>query len=316
VKGASARNLLIDALRFVAIAMVVLTHVLNLRWEFKELPLAAETVRALMAFNMPLFAFVSGYVNRGLERDGPWRFARSKATALLVPYYAWIIVEMPLRRVALADAPERLVRAAIDPMAAFQMWFLLVLFYAFVLLAASRLVSRSEWWLGGVALVVGLLPLVWQPASNLIVRLCWLYPFVVGGYLVAQHRESCRRFDDAAAVAGLVAFPFLFASGWDGSVHRLAIGAAGSAALWALFRWIPEPVLRRLAWTGSKSLGVYGGQMVLLPFLIVGAGWSGAFASWMLVTAAAVVLTVVLERFALTRAVFLGRWPKGARRAS
>ncbi len=312
-RPAAARNLLIDALRFVAIAMVVLTHVLNLRWEFKELPLAAETVRAMMAFNMPLFAFVSGYVNRGLERDGPWRFVRSKALALLVPYYAWIIVEMPLRRVALADAPERLLRAAFDPKAAFQMWFLLVLFYAFALLALSRLVSRSEWWFGGVALAVGLLPLVWEPDSNLIVRLCWLYPFVVGGYLVARHRESCRRFDDVAAVVGLVAFPLLLASGLDGAPYRLAIGAAGSAALWALLRWMPQAVLTRLAWAGAKSLGVYGGQMVLLPFLIVGAGWPGAFTSWALVTAAALALTMALERFAVTRAIFLGQWPKPTR---
>ena len=53
----------IDSLRFVAIAMVVLTHVLNLRSEFKDL--APWLVRAMMAFNMPLFAFVSGYVLGG-----------------------------------------------------------------------------------------------------------------------------------------------------------------------------------------------------------------------------------------------------------
>ncbi len=312
----ATRNLLIDALRFVAIAMVVLTHVLNLRWEFKELPYAAEVVRAMMAFNMPLFAFVSGYVNRGLERDGALRFLRGKALALLVPYYAWIIVEMPLRRVALADAPARLVRALYDPLASFQMWFLLVLFAAFVVLAVAWRVNRSEWWLGGGALVVGLSPLVWQPDGNLLVRLCWLYPFVVGGYLVAQHRESCRRWDDAAAVAGLVAFPLLFVSGWDGAPYRLAIGAAGSAALWALLRWMPEAVHARLAWAGGKSLGVYGGQMVLLPFLIVGAGWGGAVASWALVTAAALALTVALEQTAFTRALFLGRWPKRRRDAA
>lgn len=309
----SSRNLLIDALRFVAIAMVVLTHVLNLRWEFKELPFAATLVAAMMAFNMPLFAFVSGYVNRGLERDGPLRFIRGKALALLVPYFAWIIVEMPLRRITSDEAPGRLLRALWDPKASFQMWFLLVLFYAFVIYAISRTISRTEWFTGGLALAIGLAPLVWQPDSNLIVRLCWLYPFVAFGSLAAQYRESLRRWDDVAGVVGLLAFPLLFLSGWDGPLYRLAIGAAGAAALWVLCRPVPKGSLSRLAWAGQKSLGVYGWQMVVLPFLIVGNGWAGALVSWVLVLTAALALTVVLERWKVTRAVFLGQWPKPTR---
>jgi fucose 4-O-acetylase-like acetyltransferase len=305
-----SRNVLIDALRFVAIAMVVLTHVLNLRPEFKGLPFAPELVRAMMSFNMPLFAFVSGYVLRGREGAHPVRFIKAKALALLVPYLAWIALEAPLRRIQFADVPPRLVRALYDPLASFQMWFLLVLFVAFAVFALSRAVSDRDSVTVVFAIVVGLSPLLPLPQSNLLSRLAWLYPFVVLGFIVAHHRPRLKRYDVLAALAGLIAFPLLFATGWDGIAYRFAIGLSGMAALWGVFRVMPVRVLEPLGWLGQRTMGVYGWQMVVLPYLIVGAGWPGALVSWVLVTAAAVMLTLLLERFAFTRAVFLGRWPR------
>jgi hypothetical protein len=261
---AATRNARIDALRFAAIAMVVMTHVLNLRWEFKTLPLAPETVRAMMSFNMPLFAFVSGFVLRGREGSHPLRFIKGKALALLVPYFAWIALEMPLRKITLAEAPVRLVRAAVDPLFGFQMWFLLVLFVCFVVFALSRLLSSSDVVTAVVAVAVGLLPLLPLPAWNLLGRLCWLYPFLVAGYLVATHREPLRRFDLLAAGVGLVSFPLLFASGWDGPAYRFAIGMAGTVALWGLSRPLSQSVLEPLGRAGQRTLGVYGWQMVIL----------------------------------------------------
>ena len=79
---------------------------------------------------------------------------------------------------------------------------------------------------------------------------------------------------------------------------------------------MPAGTLDRLGWLGQRTMGVYGWQMVILPFLIVGAGWPGAFASWALVLSIAVLLTLALERTVLTRAVFLGRWPREGLRAA
>lgn len=304
------RNVLIDALRFVAIALVVLTHVLNLRPEFRDL--APWLVRAMMSFNMPLFAFVSGFVLVGREGTHPLRFIKGKALALLVPYFAWITVEMPLRHIRLGDAPARLVRAAYDPLAGFQMWFLLVLFAAFSVFALVRVLSTHDSVTAVVAVGIGLLPLLPIPPSNLLARLCWLYPFLVTGYLVSRHRSKLVRWDVLAAVGGLVAFPLLFLSGWDGVVYRFAIGTAGMAALWGLFRLLPVGWLEPLGQLGRRTIGVYGWQMVILPYLVVGAGWWGAAATWVLVTTVAVLLTLALEQSAFTRAVFLGRWPRRA----
>lgn len=310
---ASKRNVRVDALRFLAIAMVVLTHVLNLRWEFKDL--APWLVRAMMAFNMPLFAFVSGYVLHGREGAHPLRFIKGKALALLVPYLAWITVEMPLRGVAVADWPARLARAAVDPSAGFQMWFLHVLFVAFVVFALSRRVHAADGFTALVALAIALVPLAPVDLSNLVGRVCWLYPFLALGYLSARHRPRLRRWDVAVAVAGVIAFALLFTTGWDGVAYRLAIGSAGIASLWGVVRILPRRALAPLAVLGRKTMGVYGWQMVVLPFLIVGAGWVGASVSWLLVLVVSLALTVVLELHPLTRAVFLGSWPRPLSRA-
>ncbi|HSK48680.1 MAG TPA: acyltransferase [Coriobacteriia bacterium] len=311
--SAARRNQLIDALRFVAIAMVVLTHVLNLRPEFKEL--APWLVRAMMAFNMPLFAFVSGYVLLGREGHSALRFVRGKALVLLVPYFAWITLEMPLRGVPIGDWPARLAWAAIDPRAGFQMWFLLVLFYAFVVFAVARSISTSTGFTATTGIVLAALPLLSLPDSNLLSRLCWLYPFVVLGYLSARYRGPLRKWDAAIALVGFIAYPLLLTSGWDGVAYRMAVGASGTVALWAAFRLVSANTLFPLGWLGQRTMGVYGWQMVILPFLIVGAGWWGATLSWILVTTVAVLLTLALERTSFTRAVFLGRWPKPSVRA-
>jgi len=308
VRASIERNRLVDSLRFVAIEMVVLTHVLNLRWEFKYL--APWLVRAMMAFNMPLFAFVSGYVLVGREGHNIVRFVRGKALALMVPYFAWIIVELPLRGVPVADWPARLARAAIDPSAGFQMWFLQVLFVAMIVFAVSRAVNTSLAFTAAVGAAIALLPLLPVQHSNLFNRLCWLYPFVILGYLAGSNREWLRRWDTVGAVAGLVLFPLVMISGWEGVGFRIVAGTLGSLALWGIMRHASERVHEILGHLGQRTLGVYGWQMVVLPFLIVGSGWPGAIASWALVSIVAVLLTVLLEQTAFTRAAFLGRWPR------
>jgi len=45
-------------------------------------------------------------------------------------------------------------------------------------------------------------------------------------------------------------------------------------------------------------------------------GWPGAVASWFIVLAVATALSFVLSRFTVTRAVFLGQWPRRARQAT
>jgi len=289
--------------------MVVATHVLGLRSEFNTM--APWLVDGMVAFNMPLFAFLSGWVLVGREGSHPLRFVRGKALALIVPYLAWVAIELPLRRVAPADLLPRLGAALIDPHMGLQMWFLPVLFWMFVIFAAGRAVSRSSVWTGALALGVGALLLFPIPRVLGLDKIALLYPFLVGGYLVSMYRDSLDFRVVGLALAGMIVVLGAMVLSGDAVVAgRFAAGMAGLGGAGALYAVLPRRLLDAQAWIGRRTLGVYGAQMVVLPYLIVGSGWAGAAASWTAVMVASSAIAVGLERWAPTRAMFLGRWPR------
>lgn len=308
--GARQRDLRVDALKALAILLVIATHILGLRREFQAV--APWLYDLIVAFNMPLFALLSGWVLAGREGAAPGRFLWRKLLALYVPYFAWIAVEAPLRRVTLGGMPGRLLEALLDPHAGMQMWFLAVLFWMFVVFTFARLVSRSDAWTGGVAIAMAAIGLMPRITTMGLDKVAWLYPFFILGYLIARAPEDRRRLAviGAAIAATLAAFALLGHADLAGR-YLLALGFVAAVA--GVYLVMPQRAIAAQAWLGQHTMGVYGAQMVVMPFLIVGAGWAGALASWALVAAVSTCVAVALERVPFTRAVFLGQWPRKGR---
>jgi surface polysaccharide O-acyltransferase-like enzyme len=321
-----ARDIRVDALRGLAIAMVVATHVLRLRHEF--VGVAPWLVAGMVAFNMPLFAFLSGWVLSGREGHDPLRFIGKKALALVVPFIAWVAIELPIRHVKTADILPRLGTALMNPHAGLQMWFLLVLFWMFVIFIVARAISRTSLWLAATGIAMGALLLLPLPQTMAIDKIAWLYPFFILGYLAARHRSAVggRRGLAIKAVGAVIAVLAVFVL--KDVALRFDLALLGMAVCGLVYVPLPRRVLTPQAWLGQRSMGVYGGQMVLLPFLIVGAGlgpafstpwftvgqgWIGAIASWALVLTAVAALTWVLEHIPPLKWVLLGQWPKTKR---
>jgi len=281
-----------------------------------NLPGAHWAVLFMLSFDMPLFTFLSGYVLPGREGTKPSAFLRGKALVLLVPYFAWVTVEMLQRRTPPALWATRLFNAAIQPHLGYQMWYLWVLFALFVVFTLARVVSRSDIWLGALAVAMGSTLFFAAPTVAGIDKIVWLFPFFVLGYLCGKHRAALRRYDVAWAVGGVAGFAVLTWLRLPGVVPAFATAIAGISASWVLYRLLPKPVISAQAWVGRKTLGIYGGQMVLLPYLVVGSGWPGVIASEVLVMAGATLLAWALGFTTFTRAAFLGQWPKPARAPS
>ena len=312
-----SRNAVIDTLKFVAIALVVLSHVLRLRGEFVHL--SPELVRVMVSFNMPLFAFLSGWVLAGREGSHPLRFLEGKVLGLLVPYLAWIAVEMPLRKVPVSGYLLRLWHALQNPLFGMQMWFLWALFWMFVVFTVGHLVSASDWWTAALAVAVACVALVIPAGAKGLNRVSWLYPYLVSGYLLSRRRTRLRHLDAPATVVAVAAFVVLTMLDRQTLLFRFVTGLAGVVAACGIVRFAPVRLLRVPAYLGKRSLGIYGSQMVVLPFLIVGGGWTGAMASWAIVLAASIALSLVLDRLGPGRAIILGQWrrskPRGGGRA-
>jgi len=297
-------------MKFFAVALVPLQHLLNLRSEFMHMPGAHQAVVFMVSFDMPLFVFLAGYVLFGREGSNPLVFLRRKALALLVPYFAWVAAEMLIQRVPVSDWPTTLGWAAIQPHRAYQMWFLWLLFMLFVLFTLARLVSRADMWLGAVGLAVGLARFLPRTTTAGLDKIVLLMPYLVLGYLCAKHRTVFRRFDGWIALGGVAAFAGLSFVPQVTVPVQFVTAVAGITTVWAMYRLLPARVISMQAWAGRRSLGIYAGQMVTLPLVLVGSGWLGVALSEITTTATSTLLAWALEFSAVTRAVFLGQWPR------
>jgi fucose 4-O-acetylase-like acetyltransferase len=273
-----------------------------------NLPGAHWAVAFMLSFDIPLFTFLSGFVLFGREGASRLRFVRRKALGLLLPYFAWVAIATVQRHVPPNMWTSRMLGSAINPHLGFQMWFLWVLFVLFAIFALARAVNGSDAWLVGLAVASGAALYLPLPTTFGADKIAWLFPFLVLGYLCGKHRDALRRYDRLYALIGVAAFSSLTWLQLGGVVPRFGTAVAGIATAWALFRLLPEPLTSAVAWAGQKTLGIYGGQMILLPYLLVGAGWFGAVASEATILVGATALAWLLGLNAVTRGVFLGQW--------
>lgn len=329
--AAKTRSDRIDALKFFAIALVVLGHVVDLSRYGGHLEPVLYVIRTV---NMPLFMFLAGYVLFGREGTSPVAFVRRKFLALIVPYFAWIGLDLVRSASPLSKWVPALAGAVVDPQVQGRKWFLYVLFVFYVLFTLVRLASDRDIALKiAAALTVGL---TFLPEGEYFGRfnVQWLFTFFVAGYLIAKHRSRVPRVDRVAAVATTGVFAVLLATGWrpDGGagwppwffsyltglfaawrssatpvflLWKYATAFAGIAATVSLYSLIDVRLLRAQAVAGRRSLGIYVTQGWLLV-LAVGSGALGAFVSSALVLVASLAVTMLLEKPTITRVLFLG----------
>jgi len=325
------RDMAIDAARGIAITLVVLTHA-TLRSLGQP---AAEHLlwyQAIVAFDMPLFMFVAGYL---LFRPKPLRLGsltRSRAASLLVPYLVWMAINCATDALASpAVAAQRLAQGLVDPRIGGP-WFLYVLFECVVVFALLTKVTRSSWWLIGSTLVIaGALTLVGPRDGTLLGKsdVQFLLPFVAFGFAYAKTRRSWRVADWTLAAGSLALFVGLCAltlipsadaawrlalaqSGLPGVVGeaasrllRWATGLSGVVGVFAAAQLLRGWFARVPAVLGVTSLGIY---VLHSTFLVLALGVPGMPMPIAVVgtLGLSVGAVLVLERWAPTRVLLLG----------
>ena len=218
--GPIARSDRVDAMKFFAIALVVLGHVVALPRYDGAL---GELLYVIRSINMPMFMLLSGYVLFGREGTSPFRFVGRKFMALIVPYFSWVVFDLIRAGTPLSKWLAALVGAAVNPYAvAGRKWFLYVLFVFYVLFTLARAIGKQDAIL--VLMAVATIGLTFLPPGEYLGRfnIEWLFTFFVVGYLSCKYRgrmPSPRWW--MAAVALLVYAGLLFignlpdgGSGW------------------------------------------------------------------------------------------------------
>ncbi|MQA78348.1 MAG: acyltransferase family protein [Streptosporangiales bacterium] len=315
----TARDPLLDNAKFLAIALVVIGHAIELtigdmRTGDGAVPLARAAYVTIYSFHMPVFVLVAGYLSRDFgTRPG---HAQRVISAIVVPYLVFeVTYELFNHYLANGSASIDI----LDP--SYAMWFLIALFVWRLSAPLWRVMTPVAAIAAAVtiSLLSGVLEL--PPVLDLYRILGFLPFFVVGLVIPAERfftlvRHRITRILAAPALAGMFAFAYVvlphyptqwlyYTDGYHaigttdllGIAGRALVLAGGFVMVTAFLALVP----RRRTWItalGAASLYVY----LLHRFVVKAAEYNGLYdIAWiqtplgvLALVGGALVLTLIL----------------------
>ncbi|NTU71191.1 MAG: acyltransferase [Coriobacteriia bacterium] len=311
-----SRDPVLDALRGVAIILVVLGHSMALS-SSTATGVSGLAFRALSSVHLPLFVLISGYLSPRNRRH------RVRWQLLLVPYFAWAALTY------LADSGSAgivlwLGRAAVNPYHGGLLWFLYALLGIELVAGLLRRIPLAL--AVGISLIFYLLPPLTPFFGVLYIQSLLVY-FVIGQALAEApgglaegtvlRMMPALGFAGAAAVASRAWMATRTGVAPDGipvseatvlaAFRQLVVGLS-SVAIALTFAAVAYLILSRfrsrlswIAWVGTITLGIYA---VHGRFLVARGGPLGTFVIALL---ASIAVTMLLNILGVTRLLFLGR---------
>lgn len=338
---AAARDFRIDAMKGLAIVLVVIGHaVLILDVALKNSPQRL----VINSFHMPLFFFLSGWLAyASTQRYPPGKLFSKRFVNLVVPFMSWYFIvgatwTLAFRNMGIGEYSWRLVENTWTGR-----WFLLVLFWCFVLLVlANRLVGRLKFFAYPLVYLVPLaIPaLLGKDVSTPFLGLGMLTRvllFFFAGYLICERKDGIaeafhRRpaLGKAAIATVLLAFPLLVVVGaltarspgpvfyfymgipatpFDPTrILAMAVASLGTAWVFCVF-WLKKT--RRgigwLAWIGNYTLDILVIHMAASYFSLKVLAPSLASAGTVGRVFGVLLMTVFALAFSLSVSIFLLR---------
>lgn len=268
------RDLTLDALKGVAILLVMVGHVLNLN--HMEDPYVYDVIKAVQ---MPLFMMVSGYLcGMGRRVDSLKRFGQvlgKRAVSYLVPFFVWIIVLYPQNFLgAIKDTLFQL---------DYGLWFLMTLFLLTAMVYTAQLISglagdrpvlREIFFWGSYGVMAAFVfletMLGWQFLSPALTRL--YIPFYMAGYVVTAYehvwkngilgREKVQNLLAvcAAVLFGgmVIGFDLVDLSTMGALLRQILASFLGCYVIFILCRrWKDGKGKQAAAWLGGFTLEIY-----------------------------------------------------------
>lgn len=323
----AARRVDLDALRGVAIALVVVGHVVS-----RDVPAGNEWYAVLKdliyRFHMPLFMVLTG-ITFGLSvpafRD--WAEVRAyslqRSARLAVPYFAFgvLIIAGKLaaaRMMHVDNLPsgtfDDVVRLLVVPArsAAGFLWFIYVLaIYLLVLPAALFVLRRRPLVLLAAGIAFSLPP--W-PEWLMLDRVMDYLPFFCAGIVLCLKREWWSPVPASIGWPSLVLFAAMLASVYTVAVPNWLIGALSVPALLMVVQRFHDPVLRFFAFVGLYSMPIYLMNTILIGLakglMLELHAWDGsAFLVYFpVLVLAGGALPIVVKRWAERRVPRLARY--------
>lgn len=260
------RSLLIDIVRGLSIALVVLGHtdegMLHRLWWHDSM--TGNRIKFFIySFHMPAFFFVSGiFLCASVQKRGGWRFTIEKLRTMIYPYLLWALIYAPIPiyySTVLSAPPISWATYAGDVATGSYAWFLPTIFFTVV---AGMLLRRVPMPL--LFVLSALVSLYWPYTGLVFVdRGLKHLPFLVVGMWVGRSFEQLERLPAMLAAVGaavlFVVILLLTKSHYVFSPYLfIPLGLLGTLMLLLVSRVLARtPTARLLAWTGSGSIGIF-----------------------------------------------------------
>lgn len=323
---ADTRSQTIDALKGIAILIVMAGHVLS--WNHMEDGYVYDAIKVIQ---MPLFILVSGYLcgigRRVRDLTGYGAVLKKRALSYLVPFFFWIVLQHPLH--PFANIWETLF--CLDK----GLWFLMTLFLLNLMTYTAQLAGskagqfeKQVFWLVymGLGTFVVLETLLgWEFLSPGLTRL--YFPFYLAGYLAGEYKEQIGRISKTVkgaafgiSAAGLLAL-VIFCDLLDVS-SLLLLGRQLAASFLGCYVVICLTTLWKngkgksfLAWLGGYTLEIYVLHFHFATVLNQGKNyelytWEGllfALASFAVMSFITAVIIIVTKRIPLLDFLLYGK---------
>lgn len=316
-----ARNTVLDAIKGVAILLVVLGHALQ---SHLYKPDDSVSYRIIYSFHMPLFMLLSGWTAK------PETAGRVSKTLirLLPPTLSWYTIKYFVEKdYKTGSYLTYIIDFCKNPEVG--LWFLWVLAFCVTSLVFCRSLEER---VGGYAYLFGVASLIALPISYYGVPLMKMYfPYLLIGYLLSRFASKSRWLIPHAVALSAIVYPIVFPL-WHRTYaqtgnmgfhyftgHHIPIqaiayiatkfveGCAGSIiASFIAFVLYNGFHLTMLSWLGRRTLEIYVSHQLFIH-LFPSATVAAIIEVFLVALIGSIVLAVILERFRILALLLYGR---------
>ncbi len=266
LRPSRTRSLVIDAVRGMAISLVVLGHTnqgVQRRGWWNGSDVGTRLNDAIYAFHMPTFFLVSGvFLMASVAKKGPRHFAIERVRTVLYPYALWVgiyFLSTILFHGFMTQQTPSLKDLVYNLLTGYNSWFLPSLFFTLIVATLLR-----TFFLPFVFIASLLIQLYLPPTHIVFLDDGFRYlPFVILGMLVGPYlgRLETLTWYTAAGLALGIGVCIVVITGLPAASSKYLLtplGVSGALMLILAAGLIAaRSAARLLAWVGEASLGVF-----------------------------------------------------------
>lgn len=206
-----SRNNIIDALKGVAILLMVFGHLIQFT-SVDNSYLYNPIYIFIYSFHMPLFIMISGFFfNKSLNKKSVKNLLNDRLVTILLPYVSWTIIFITVWAVfnhfnlSFFQLCQKYIYTFLYVS---KLWFLWVLFVCILLVCLNLLIKR---YIGGISILFIVLFIYVLPETQMLslINVKYMFPFFILGYYYHEYSNVFKEWIRYSSYVSIIIYPVL-----------------------------------------------------------------------------------------------------------